>query len=116
MSLTQVINGAIVAVLLIVFGTLKVVRQPAMVRQADHLGYTADAFVRIGLVEWAGAVGIVVGFWWMPIGVAASVGVLVLLVLAVRAHLVAGDGIVRALGAIWLGALTVASGVAAVLS
>jgi uncharacterized membrane protein YphA (DoxX/SURF4 family) len=45
----------------------------------------------IGLAEVAAAVGLVVGIWWQPLGIAAAIGMVVLLVGAVMYHVKWGD-------------------------
>ncbi|MGW2031711.1 DoxX family protein [Streptomyces spinosus] len=45
----------------------------------------------IGLAEVAAAVGLVVGIWWQPLGIAAAVGMAVLFLGAIRYHVKWGD-------------------------
>ncbi|MEV8092558.1 DoxX family protein [Streptomyces nigra] len=45
----------------------------------------------IGLAEVAAAVGLVVGIWWQPLGIAAAVGMAVLMIGAVSYHAKWGD-------------------------
>ncbi|MGH8966121.1 MAG: DoxX family protein, partial [Actinomycetes bacterium] len=78
-------------------GIAKLPPVPAMSRQAVHLGYTAAVFRRLGFLELAAAAGLLGGLVWPPVGVAAAIGLVLLLALAARAHLRAGDPFVRAL-------------------
>ena len=109
------INATIVAAVLTVLGIMKLARRAVMTRQAEHLGHSTAAFARIGLAELAGAGGLLVGFVVPPVGVVAAVAIVVLLLLAVRAHLRAGDRLVRAAGAAWLAVLAVLVAVVGVL-
>ncbi|MEV5177809.1 DoxX family protein [Streptomyces flaveolus] len=45
----------------------------------------------IGLAETAAAVGLVVGVWWQPLGIAAAVGMAALFLGAIRYHVKWGD-------------------------
>ncbi|MGV9573298.1 DoxX family protein [Streptomyces nigra] len=45
----------------------------------------------IGLAEIAAAVGLVVGIWWPPLGIAAVIGLAVVMIGAVRYHAKWGD-------------------------
>ncbi|MYV43458.1 DoxX family protein [Streptomyces sp. SID1328] len=65
----------------------KVLAQPSAAADADRMGYSTTAFRAIGLLELAGAVGVVVGLWFWPLGVAAAGGLLLVCAGAVRAHL-----------------------------
>jgi len=115
MDLTYAVNAAVVALVLAVLGGLKLARAGVMTRQAEHLGYSPTAFALIGLAELAGTAGLTVGLWVPPVGVAAATGIVLLLALATRAHLRSGDPPVRALGAVWLGAVALVVAVTGVL-
>ncbi|MEV0219696.1 DoxX family protein [Streptomyces sp. NPDC050704] len=57
----------------------------------SHMGLSAG-FVRfIGLAEAAAAVGLVVGLFWQPLGIAAAVGFAVTMVGAIGFHAKVGD-------------------------
>lgn len=67
-------------------GTAKVMSVPAMRQRAARLGFTVAAYRGIGLLELAGAAGLLVGFAAPLIGVLAAAGLLLLLVGALAAH------------------------------
>jgi hypothetical protein len=90
-------------VLIAVFGllgTAKVVKAPSMVRAASELGFTSRQYQLIGCLELLAVGGLVVGFWWPPASVAADVGLLVLMLGALLAHLRHQDGARRVLPAV----------------
>ena len=60
------------------------VRQSLEIR--DHLGISATNWRGIGLLELAGVVGVLVGLWWPPLGIAAAAGLALLSVGAVVSH------------------------------
>lgn len=100
---------AVVSILLVTTGTLKLVGVPAMRRRAEHLGYSVTAFRIIGSLEIAG----VAGMWWgtlgpEPLHPIATAALLVLMTGAVISHVRVGDRIVAAAPAIVVAALLVA--------
>jgi hypothetical protein len=66
------------------------VRQSLAIR--DHLGVKPMQWRLIGLLELAGVVGVLAGLAWAPIGVAAAVGLALLVLGAIIFHVRAGDG------------------------
>ncbi|MFI6360548.1 DoxX family protein [Streptomyces sp. NPDC050743] len=86
MFTTTVILSALLALGFAAAGLPKALTQPSAAADADRMGYSTTAFRAIGLLELAGAVGVVVGLWYWPLGVAAAGGLL-LCAGAVRAHL-----------------------------
>jgi uncharacterized membrane protein YphA (DoxX/SURF4 family) len=81
-----VILSALLAPVLLVLGSAKVIRHPMMQQNARHLGFSVPGFQLVGAFELAGGVGLVLGLFWTPLGVAASVGLVLLLVGGAVAH------------------------------
>ncbi|MGW0909528.1 DoxX family protein [Streptomyces sp. NPDC002853] len=77
-----------------------------MRQAAAHLGMSPGLYRVVGTLEVAGAVGLVLGLASAPLGVAAAIGLALLMTAAALAHLRHGDPPVRALPATVL-ALTV---------
>jgi hypothetical protein len=73
-------------------GSAKIAKTPSMVARADHVGFTAQSYQLIGVAELAGAVGVLAGLAYLPIGYAAGLGLLALLGGAVATHVRRGDG------------------------
>lgn len=99
----------VVSVVLVATGALKVVAVPDMRDRAAHLGYSVTAFRLVGALELAG----VAGLWWgrqesEPLGVAAAVALLALLVGAVVSHVRVGDGVADVAPAVVVGGLLLA--------
>jgi hypothetical protein len=98
-------------------GVSKIRRDPLPVRVVhETVGLPLKYFPLLAACEFAGAVGIVVGIWWPPIGIAAGIGLVLYLVGAIVSHLRVGDvkGIgsavfmlVLAVGALALRGLTI---------
>jgi uncharacterized membrane protein YphA (DoxX/SURF4 family) len=75
-----------------VTGTQKILAVPAMVGRAEHLGFTATSYRYLGVLEVLGAVGLVLGAFLPWLGIAAAVGLLLMMGGAVVAHVRGGDG------------------------
>ena len=66
------------AAIVAVAGALKIIAHPGW-RAPPSVGYSVRSYRLIGLLELAAAVGLVVGFWCTPLGVAAATGLVLLL-------------------------------------
>jgi uncharacterized membrane protein YphA (DoxX/SURF4 family) len=78
------------ALLFLLTGAGKVLGLAFANQNRDRLGVHPTFWRVTGLLEWAGAVGLVGGIWWWPLGFAAACGLAVLMLGAivsrVRAH------------------------------
>jgi DoxX-like family len=73
----------------------------AAVRKLSHRPEVVATYTRVGVPEarldllaWillAGAAGLIAGLFWEPVGVAAGTGLVVYFLLAIAAHIRAGD-------------------------
>lgn len=103
------------AALFLVLGTVKVARSGPSVAAAEHLGFSVRAYQGIGVLELAGAAGLVGGVvFWSPVGIAAAIGLVALLVGAVVSLRRAGDGMKKMVPAVWLGLVATATAVVSV--
>ena len=100
--------AVVLAAVVLVTGGAKLAGLPIMRRAAAHLGFTWPAYQRIGALEVAGGLGVLVGLVLPLLGVVASACLAVLLVLAAALHLRNGDGVARALPAAVLAGVAVA--------
>ncbi|WP_033328835.1 DoxX family protein [Streptomyces yerevanensis] len=57
----------------------------------SHMGLSAGLVRFVGLAEVAAAVGLIVGLFWQPLGIAAAMGFAITMVGAVGFHAKAGD-------------------------
>ena len=79
-------------------GVGKIRRDPIPVKVVhETVGLPLKYFPLLAACEFGGAVGIVVGIWWPPIGIAAGIGLVLYFVGAVVSHLRVGD--VKGIGA-----------------
>jgi len=100
--------GAMLALGFLLIGAAKVLALPAMRQRAMHLGFSVNAYRRIGLLELAGAGGVLLGLAVPVIGVLAAVGLLLLLGGALSAHVLHRDGLATAAPALIFGAVDAA--------
>ena len=89
----SVVLAALVAVVFIAAGAAKILAVPPMQAAAAHAGCTVAAYRRIGVLEVAGALGVLVGLIRPLLGGLAGAGLLLLLAGAVVTHLRSGDGL-----------------------
>jgi hypothetical protein len=92
------VTAALAVVLAAVFGVLgiaKLAAVPAMRTAAHHVGLSVDQYRLIGALEVAGALGVLAGLLVAPLGLAAAIGLGLLMVGAVVAHAVHRDGASR---------------------
>jgi Zn-dependent protease with chaperone function len=69
----------------------KLTRMPQVVENLTRAGVPLDRYPSLAALELAGAAGLLIGWWWAPIGIAAAMGVVLYFAGAVAAHLRQGD-------------------------
>ena len=92
MSIAYGVTAVLLALLLLVSAAAKLARRPKVL---------VDGFIALGVQPWglpllaaceiAGAVGLVLGLWYAPLGIAAAIGVVLYFVGAIGAHLRKND-------------------------
>ncbi|MFJ8957748.1 DoxX family protein [Lentzea sp. NPDC102401] len=112
MFIATLVLSALLAVAFLGAGVSKVMKVPAMVAAAETHGFTADGYRNIGLLEVAGAAGLLIGLWWAPLGIAAALGLTLLMAGAVIVHVRAKDKVAETVPAV---VLTLLAGAALVL-
>lgn len=92
MFIATVIISVVLAVALVASAAMKLQRNPQVVAAIhDTVGVPMRWLPILAALEVAGAVGLIVGLWWAPLGIAAAIGVIAYFVGAVIAHLRVGD-------------------------
>ena len=84
--------AALVAVIFTALGAMKILAVPPMQARAAHAGFSVAAYRRIGVLEVAGAAGVLAGLIRPLLGGLAGVGLLLLLAGAMVTHLRNHDG------------------------
>jgi hypothetical protein len=91
MAIATILLSALLAVAFLGPGGLKVARAKRSLQLRDQLHIGSGLWPLIGALELAGAAGLLVGLWVPPIGVAAAVGLGLLMVGAIGAHVRVSD-------------------------
>ena len=91
MSTAAVIVSSLLAALLALTSARKLSHRPEVVESYARVGVPEDRLNILAAILVAGASGLVVGFFWTPIGVAAAIGLVAYFLLAIGAHIRAGD-------------------------
>ena len=87
MFIVTAIVSALLAVGLLGSGRAKLVREKTVMQTMSTIGFPLDRLWLLAAAEFAGAVGLVVGLFWWPLGVAAAIGVILYFIGAVGSHL-----------------------------
>jgi hypothetical protein len=91
MFIAYAVLAVILAALLAMSARAKLAKDEKIVKGITGLGVPLSWFPFLAACELAGAVGLVIGLWWAPLGIAAAIGVILYFVGAVISHLRAGD-------------------------
>ena len=91
MFVATVVVSALLAAVLAFAAVRKLSHQPEVVRSYLRVGVPEEKLDYLAVILLAGAAGLVAGLFWAPIGVAAAIGVVCYFLLAIAAHIRAGD-------------------------
>ncbi|WP_200208004.1 DoxX family protein [Micromonospora coerulea] len=92
MTLASAILAVLLALIFSALGTAKILAVQPMRALAAEAGFSVPAYRRIGLLEVAAVIGLLISLFKPLIGVLAGAGLLLLLGGAVVVHLRKGDG------------------------
>ena len=92
MPIGYTVLAVVMALMVIASGTMKVRRDPRSTKIINEVvGVPLKFFPFLAACEFAGAAGLLTGIVWPPLGLAASVGLVVYFVGAMVGHLRVGD-------------------------
>jgi len=91
MLVATVIVSSLLALVLVGSAGAKLAKSPAVMGTTASVGFPEDRVWLLAAAEIAGAIGLVVGLFWWPIGVAAASGVILYFIGAIVAHVHAND-------------------------
>lgn len=97
MFVASVVLSILLAVAFLGSGGAKLAGLQQMRDNAAHLDFPYPAWRGIGALEVAGAAGLLVGFAWAPLGIAAAIGLAVLMIGAAAIHVRHKDPVVQVL-------------------
>ena len=81
-----IVLAALVTLIFALLGTAKILAVPPMRHLAGEVGFSVDAYRRLGVLEVAGAIGVAVGLAVPLLGGLAATGLLLLLAGALITH------------------------------
>nr|AGZ94054.1 invasion protein [Streptomyces sp. MMG1612] len=99
MTTAQLTLAVVPALVFMPLGAAKTAAMPFMRQAAVHLGMSTGLHRVVGTLEVAGAAGLLLGLASAPLGVAAAIGLALLMTAAAVIHLRHGDPPVRSLPA-----------------
>jgi hypothetical protein len=91
MHIALIVVSILLALVLLGSAGAKLAKSAQVVESMSTVGVPLSALPFLAAAEIAGAVGLIVGLYWWPIGVAAAIGVVLYFVGAVISHLRADD-------------------------
>jgi hypothetical protein len=94
--------SVLLAALLVVTAARKLGHRPAVVATYRRAGVPEERLNQLAVLLLAGAVGLVVGLWWKPVGIAAAAALVAYFLLAIAAHVRARDTVNVAMPALYL--------------
>ncbi|WP_330256940.1 DoxX family protein [Nocardia sp. NBC_00565] len=108
MTVAFIVLAVLLAVGFLPLGAAKVLAVAPIRQRAEQLGFSVTAFRGIGALEIAGALGVLVGIVWWPLGATAGIGLVLLMIGALIAHAKVGDGVGEYAPSIGIGVLALA--------
>jgi hypothetical protein len=91
MHIAAVVLSLVLAVAMLGSGVVKLARAPQMIENMRAVHVSIPQMVVLGVLEVAATVGLVIGLWWGPLGLAAAIGAVLYFGGAVVAHIRASD-------------------------
>src|SRR5262245_51825995 len=92
MFVALIVLSGLLALAFLASGGQKVLGSAQVEQTAHHLRVPLNGYKAIGALELAGAAGLIIGIFWPPLGIAAGIGLFLLVVGAVITHVRVGDG------------------------
>ncbi|WP_328393859.1 DoxX family protein [Nocardia sp. NBC_00416] len=87
MFIATLIVTLVLAGILLASAAAKLTRNAGVLASMEKVGVPAEKIPWLAYLEIAGAVGLIAGLFWWPIGVAAAIGVVLYFAGAVGAHI-----------------------------
>ena len=91
MLVATVIVTVLLAALLTFAALRKLTHAVDVVQSYRRAGVPENKLTYLAAILLAGAVGLILGLWWAPLGIAAAIGVVCYFLVAIGFHIRAGD-------------------------
>ena len=92
MHLALIILATLLGIAATGSGLAKITKQASVLETLSHVGVKSEHIPLLGGLELAGALGLFMGIWITPLGIAAAIGLLLYFLGAVLAHVRKHDG------------------------
>ncbi|MER5490511.1 DoxX family protein [Streptomyces sp. NPDC002490] len=87
MFIAALVVTTLFALLLLFSAYGKLTRDPQQMRTLEHVGFPKRHVPLLAAAEIAGAAGILIGLAWLPLGIAAALGLIAYFTSAIASHL-----------------------------
>ncbi|WP_405825120.1 DoxX family protein [Streptomyces sp. NBC_01390] len=91
MYIAYVVTAVVLSLVLVLSAVPDITRDPKITQGMKALGVPDSWFLSLGLIKIAGALGLLVGIAYRPLGIAAAIGVVLYFLGAVSTHVRGGD-------------------------
>lgn len=91
MLIAYVVVAALLAIGVLASATAQITGNKTVLQNMVHLGIPKSILPFLATCLVAGGIGLLIGFWYPPLGIAAAIGLVAYFVGAVIAHLRKGD-------------------------
>lgn len=91
MFVATVIVSVALALMLTMSAAMFLTRNDRIVANMSAVGVSLEHLAPLAAIKLAGAVGLIIGLWIEPLGIAAAIGLIAYFVGAIVAHLRVGD-------------------------
>ena len=93
MNIALIVLASVLSVIAMASATAKFTRRSDIIATLDRIGVPSKAVPLLGVLEVLGALGLFVGIWSKPLGVAAAAGLTIYFAGAVLAHVKIKDSV-----------------------
>jgi uncharacterized membrane protein YbjE (DUF340 family) len=91
MFVAAVVVSVLLAALLVLSALIKITRREPFVQGYLRVGLREQQLNYLAALLLAAAAGVLIGLWWAPVGIAATIGLVLYFLLAIGAHVRADD-------------------------
>lgn len=102
MNTALIILGGFIGISIAFSGFGKIKRIPGAIEAIAHVGVKESQYNQLAALELLGALGLLVGIWIKPIGIAASIGIALYFIGAQTAHVRMKDSFGKMFPAVFL--------------
>lgn len=102
MNIALIILGGFIGIAITFSAVGKIKRMPGAIEAISRVGVKENQYNQLAFLELIGALGLLVGIWIKPIGIAASIGIALYFIGAQTAHIRMKDSFAKMFPALFL--------------